>query len=65
LAGRDYALVGFDDSPLNPWIAPWLHAVRVPYDQYGAAIAQILRTSPDAQQDIVLSHQLVIRSTNR
>jgi LacI family transcriptional regulator len=61
LAGRDYALVGFDDSPLNPWIAPWLHAVRVPYDQYGAAIARILRAAPDAQQDIVLSHQLIIR----
>jgi LacI family transcriptional regulator len=62
LAGRDYALVGFDDSPLNPWIAPWLHAVRVPYDQYGAAIAQVLRAPPGAQQDIVLSHQLIIRS---
>ena len=62
LAGRDYALVGFDDSPLNPWIAPWLHAVRVPYDQYGAAIAQVLRAPPGAQRDIVLSHQLIIRS---
>ena len=64
LAGRDYALVGFDDSPLNPWIAPWLNAVRVPYDQYGAAIARVLRAQPGVQHDIVLSHKLIIRSSN-
>lgn len=64
LAGRDYALVGFDDSPLNPWIAPWLNAVRVPYDQYGAAIARVLSAQPGTQHDIVLGHKLIIRSSN-
>jgi len=38
--GKDVELVGFDDSPMNPWIAPWLHAVRVPYAAYGTAIVQ-------------------------
>ncbi len=58
--GQDLVLVGFDDSPMNPWVAPWLHAVRVPYAQYGAAIVQAL--SGEASQNIILPHQLVIRS---
>jgi LacI family transcriptional regulator len=56
--GHDIAFVGFDDSPLNPWVAPWLHAVRVPYDQYGEAIVRALQ-SPQAA--IVLAHELVVR----
>ena len=59
--GRDMVLVGFDDSPMNPWVAPWLHAVRVPYAQYGAAIVQALNGDPI--QNIILPHELVIRST--
>lgn len=39
---RDVRLVGFDDNPLNDWIAPWLSSVRVPYRGYGAAIAEAL-----------------------
>jgi LacI family transcriptional regulator len=35
-------LVGFDDNPLNDWIAPWLSSVRVPYRGFGAAIAELL-----------------------
>lgn len=57
--GRDVVLVGFDDSPMNPWIAPWLHAVRVPYAHYGTAIVQALAGDPD--QCIILQHELVIR----
>lgn len=58
--GRDLALVGFDDSPMNPWIAPWLHAVRVPYAEYGAAIVSALHG--DQAQNIILRHELVIRA---
>ena len=58
-AGRDIALVGFDDSPMNPWIAPWLHAVRVPYADYGAAIVKAL--GAQGSQHIILKHELVIR----
>lgn len=39
---RDVRLVGFDDNPLNDWIAPWLASVRVPYRGFGAAIAETL-----------------------
>ena len=59
--GRDIELVGFDDSPMNPWIAPWLHAVRVPYAEYGAAIVKALGGGHD--QHIILRHELVIRPT--
>ena len=40
----DVAVVGFDDNPLNPWVAPWLSSVKVPYDAFGEAI----RASVDA-----------------
>jgi LacI family transcriptional regulator len=61
LAGRDYVLVGFDDSPLNEWVAPWLHAVRVPYGEYGAAIVRALAAGPHSDERIVLPHQLNVR----
>ncbi len=52
--GRDLVLVGFDDSPINQWIAPWLHAVRVPYAEFGDAIVGALAGAPD--QTIILPH---------
>jgi len=36
-------LVGFDDNPLNDWVAPWLSSVRVPYAAFGTAVVQVLR----------------------
>ncbi len=52
-------IVGFDDSPMNEWIAPWLSAVRVPYEEYGKAIVQSLASESD--EEILLAHQLIIR----
>jgi LacI family transcriptional regulator len=34
----DIALFGFDDNPLNEWIAPWLSTVHVPYDSIGTIV---------------------------
>jgi LacI family transcriptional regulator len=51
--------IGFDDSPLNEWVAPWLNAVRVPYAHYGEAIVKALE-HPRAVS--VLAHQLVFRT---
>ena len=51
--------VGFDDSPLNDWVAPWLNAVRVPYADYGEAI---VRSLAGTEPDIVLRHELVLRA---
>lgn len=57
-AGAEIAFVGFDDSPLNAWIAPWLNTVRVPYADYGEAIVRALQARGG---DIVLRHELVTR----
>jgi LacI family transcriptional regulator len=58
--GRDLVLIGFDDSPMNAWIAPWLHAVRVPYAAYGDAIVRSLANRQAGP--IILPHELVVRS---
>lgn len=39
---RQVLLVGFDDNPLNDWIAPFLSSVRVPYAAFGPAIVEML-----------------------
>lgn len=39
---QDMLLIGFDDNPLNDWIAPWLASVRVPYAAFGPAIVAML-----------------------
>jgi LacI family transcriptional regulator len=58
--GRDLVLIGFDDSPMNAWVAPWLHAVRVPYAAYGEAIVGALADT--TARAIILPHELVIRA---
>lgn len=60
-ADATFTFVGFDDSPLNAWIAPWLNAVRVPYADYGDAIVRSLQGDARTRGDIVLAHQLVTR----
>ncbi len=58
VAGRDIHWVGFDDSPLNEWVAPWLNAVRVPYADYGEAVLGAIRGE---RSDVLLAHRLVQR----
>jgi LacI family transcriptional regulator len=59
----DVLLVGFDDNPLNDWVAPWLTSVRVPYERYGAAIVEALRSIREGRPppSIILPHVLVRR----
>lgn len=61
---RAVCLVGFDDNPLNDWVAPWLSSVRVPYAAFGAAVVRVLHgmMRNDALSDQVLPHHLVARS---
>ncbi len=56
-------LVGFDDNPLNDWVAPWLSSVRVPYAAFGAAVVQVLRAvwSGAPALSRILPHALVVR----
>ena len=61
----DLTIVGFDDSPLNDWVAPWLSSVRVPYDRYGPAIVEAMTAMLDGRRasSTLLPHRLVIRDT--
>lgn len=59
---QDVVLVGFDDNPLNDWVAPWLSSVRVPYEAYGGAVLAALEAIwGGACPQTVLAHQLVAR----
>lgn len=40
-------IFGFDDGPLNDWVAPWLNSVKVPYEAYGQALVEALGTPAD------------------
>lgn len=61
---RDLVIVGFDDSPLNDWVAPWLSSVRVPYDRFGPAIAATIRALLEERRALrtILPHRLVLRA---
>ena len=39
--------IGFDDSPLNAWVAPWLTSVRIPYESYGTAIVSLIEDAAE------------------
>ena len=64
----DVAVFGFEDNPLNEWLAPWLSTVRVPYAEFGPAIHQVLQriwagTLSGPPPEIILPYQLVLRSS--
>ncbi|WP_417560738.1 LacI family DNA-binding transcriptional regulator [Marinomonas sp.] len=57
---EDFTFFGFDDNPLNPWIANWLNSVGVPASLYGPATVATLKTiwnqSPPTEP-VYLPHQ--------
>jgi LacI family transcriptional regulator len=58
---RDVRFFGFDDTPLNDWLAPWLSSVHVPYGDFGEAIVERLTETSDPPRDILLPHSLSLR----
>ena len=38
----DIGILGFDDNPLNDWVAPWLSTVHIPYDRFGIGVTEAL-----------------------
>jgi LacI family transcriptional regulator len=40
---------------MNDWIAPWLHSIRVPYENFGDAIVKALESEDGIQ--VLLPHQ--------
>lgn len=56
-------MFGFDDNPLNDWVAPWLNSVRVPYEAFGPAVAEALARVvwPGPHGVVILPHRVVLR----
>jgi LacI family transcriptional regulator len=65
----DIALFGFDDNPLNEWIAPWLSTIHVPYDSIGASVKTELQRLWDGKgalrrvEQRLLPYQIQLRSS--
>jgi LacI family transcriptional regulator len=61
---QDLLVVGFDDNPLNDWVAPWLSSVAVPYGAIGDAVAGCVRSMADGTRDlaVLLPHRLIRRA---
>ena len=60
----DLRIYGFDDNPLNEWLAPWLNTVRVPHLRYAeAAIAQMdaLHRGEEPRR-VVLPYEILLRA---
>jgi LacI family transcriptional regulator len=56
-------LIGFDDSPLNDWVAPDLSSVRIPYQAFGPAIAEQIADAFGHQKKLskILPHLIITR----
>lgn len=65
----DVALFGFDDNPLNEWIAPWLSTIHVPYESFGPTVLSELQRlwegkgAPRKVEQRLLPYQIQLRSS--
>jgi LacI family transcriptional regulator len=62
--GRDLTLFGFDGSPVNEFLAPWLGTVRVAPAAYGPAITSMLQqfwhgAAPERGVELMIPYTLV------
>jgi LacI family transcriptional regulator len=59
----DLHLYGFDDNPLNEWLAPWLSTIRVPYKAFASSAAAMMEAErTNATNDLMLPYELVLRA---
>jgi LacI family transcriptional regulator len=54
-------MIGFDDSPMNEWLAPDLSSIRIPYDAFGDAIVSLISGS-SIDIETILAHMIIERS---
>jgi LacI family transcriptional regulator len=62
--GRDITLFGFDGSPVNEFLAPWLGTVRIDHAAYGPAITSLLQRfwrndAPDRDVELTIPYKLI------
>ena len=55
---------GFDDNPMNEWLAPWLNTVRVPHAGYAEAAMRQMRAARrgEAVRSELLPYELLLRT---
>lgn len=60
---NDVSLFGFDDNPLNEWLAPWLSTVRVPYAVFAAASLETMKTLNEGKSapGAILPYELLLK----
>ncbi len=60
----DVRIYGFDDNPLNEWLAPWLNTVRIPHVSFAAEAIRQLQKLRDGgpHRSIILPYDIVLRS---
>ena len=61
---QELRIWGFDDNPMNEWLAPWLSTVRVPHARYAAsamATMHALHRGEPAGPEL-LPYEVLIRS---
>lgn len=60
----DIRIYGFDDNPLNEWLAPWLNTVRIPYAAFAdEAIRQLEKLRDGAgHRSIILPYDIILRA---
>lgn len=65
--GRDFAVTGYDDSPMAPFLHPPLTTVRQPIQQVGEQIVDLLLKQINGiaidQKNILLRPELIIRDS--
>jgi LacI family transcriptional regulator len=54
-------ILSIDGSTFNQWLAPWLSSIRIPYDEFGPHIVDLLKAlwRGDAPGDRILPYRLV------
>lgn len=61
---EDLRIYGFDDNPLNDWLAPWLNTVRVPHVTYASETIGLLRElwAGGTGRSVLVPYDVVIRA---
>jgi LacI family transcriptional regulator len=59
----DLHLYGFDDNPLNEWLAPWLSTIRVPFKAFASSAASLMESEDVGRpMELLLPYELVVRA---
>lgn len=60
----DVRVYGFDDNPLNQWLAPWLDTVRAPPEAFARETVALLKAlaAGEPHRDVIVPYELVLRS---